>query len=361
MITSDELQTIVNAVMSSLHRQAKTIQQLPTAENVGKTDVLEIGSGKKCSFSTILTDLFRPWAGTQAEYNALGAYDDDRWYVVVDPVDFHAVALFRGDRLITAEPNMVGQFAEGTTPYDWYWWPNGVKTPIPVDPATKRFSYYWPGVMTDSRLLFAGGFSDDWEDHLHDIAPLVRVEKLPPLGNAYYALSALRECEVVPVVDCRNIKNVPGSPLEYVLMGTTTIKGLWFANTQEVKTWKMVINTHTSPSFKRIMGIDFTGTVNTTGAPFSKNGPACIEIANLGKCPEATSFDLTNDNWGDGYLDPLAYSSLISSLAIDSFDRAKAGYPTATVILSQSVYNRLGTPDRYQIAGKGYTIVLADS
>lgn len=296
------------------------------------------------------------WSGTQSQYNALAAKDDDRWYVVTDSIDGHTVALYRGERLITAEPNMVGQFAEDSTEEDWYWWPDGVKTPLPVDPATKRFSFYYPGTLTNARYLFSG------ELHSTFVCRLKSLERMPLFSGwfgdyTFYMLGKTGDCATFPVVDLRHAPSTGtrGRDVNYLLLNNTACRQLHFANTENMRAWGMVVNL---TQMVAVTGLDFSSTVKAQDVPFSPR-TAYLEIRNLGKAEDVQEigFDLFSLNLGDDTVFPGSRRALIDTLLTNSFDRAAAGYTPAVVGLSQQTFDRLTEDEVTAITAKGFTLV----
>lgn len=341
-MTSNELQEIVNTVKQSLQGDAKTILQLPEATSVAETDNIEIGGGKRCSFGTMKTSLFADWSGTQSEYNALTSYDAGRWYFIVN--DDAVIALYRGSSLVWAEPNCVGQFSDDSLPDDWYWWPNGVKTALPVDPATCRFSFYYPTAITGELRFYDSADPKS--------SRLISLERIPTLGSKL-SLDYMPDCKVMPTFDCPAMES-----LTYVLIGRTWAPTrLHFKNTDKVKALEMMLNIQKG-QLKILTGFDCAALYNTSGQPFSINGAAYMPLTNLGKAAAATTFDLRNKNWGDDTIVAGARQTLVDSLLTDSFDRAAAGYGTLTLQLSAEAFARLTSDEVAAITAKGYTITL---
>ena len=298
------------------------------------------------------------WHGTQAQYNALTSYDAERWYFI--ELDDEVVAIYRGEQLIHAVPNMVGEFTQDSTPDDWYWWPNGVKEAIPVDPSTCKFSYYWPGVLSNGQKIFVppGSGANDWEGI---DSRLKRLERMPiimgvySLASVYYMLSALVRLEQVPVIDCRSLQS-----LYYMCIQNGT-PILWeriaFKNMDRVVSWEMIFNFKSQNNVKVVTGLDASALTKCINVPLAYSGAAYIEIKNLGKAAAGTSFDLRNMNWGDDSRVRKARESLVNSLVNWSFDRTAAGYAPATITLSPVTFARLTSDEIAAINAKGFTIV----
>lgn len=296
------------------------------------------------------------WRGLQADYNALAAIDARRNYFIEDN-DGAVVAIYRGSTLIHAVPNMVGEFTEDSTPDDWYWYPNGVKTAIPVDPATCKFSYYWPGSLTDATRLFTKLTAE--ADFLK--CKLKRLEKMPVIGKSsvFAMLSLCGNLEVLPVIDFRGRTTqevgylcLPGGP------NRAKWKRMAFANTSGVTKWIMMLN-GTFSQCLCLTGLDLSSTTAFTAASLCTNGMPYVQLINVGKAAAAATFDFRNKNWGDDTLFVGARQSLVDSLLTNSFNRASAGYASATIQLSAEAYARLTAAEVSAITAKGFTLVTA--
>lgn len=280
------------------------------------------------------------WRGTQAEYNSLMGYDNDRWYLIDD--DNEIVAVYRGASLVWAIPNCIGRFADDSTPDDWYWWPHGVKTALPVDPATCRFSFYYPEPITEMLCFYDPNAPVD--------SLLVSLERIPASGNQI-SLDYMPECKVMPTLDCRGIVS-----LNYLLIGRSWAPTrLHFKNTDNVTSLEMMLNIQKG-QLKILTGFDCASLSKTVNMPFSINGAAYMPLVNLGMAPDAEMFDLRNRNWGDDTLMPGARQTLVDSLLTNSYNRAAAGYGAATIRLSECTAARLTDEEKAAIAAKGYTI-----
>lgn len=303
------------------------------------------------------------WHGTQAQYNAFETKDANKVYIINDTLDTDkVVAVYLGTQLLWYEPNMVGEFTADSTKEDWYWWPNGVKTAIPVDPSTCKFSYYWPDTLTTAQRLFsyniAAGLESEVKFSKHK---LKRLERMPIIGNAntYYLFSALGNLEVLPVLDFRGRTT---QYVGYVCLPGGNNKPKWkriaFANTSGITDWEMILNGHLEDCLI-LTGLDLSSTKRFVSAPLAINGMPYVEIINLGKAQAATSFDLKNNNWGDETMLNGARQSLVDSLLTNSFDRATAGYAACTLQLSAEAYARLTSAEVAAITAKGFTLVTA--
>lgn len=334
----------------------KVIEDVTTAIN-GKVDEVE---GKGLSTNDLtddmvdLLDLISPdWYGSQVEYNALATHDATRNYFIT--LEDEVVAVYRGENLITAVPNMVGEFTADSTEDDWYWWPNGVKTRMPVDPSTCRFSYYWPGQLTNAQRLFTPVTAES--DFLK--CKLKRLEKIPVIGTAsvYAMLSMCGNLEVLPVID---LKDRTTQYVGYICLPGGSNKVKWkrlsFANTSGVTKWEMVLNGNFTECVC-LTGLDLSSTISFVSTPLALKGIPYVQLTNLGKAAAATSFDLRNKNWGNNTLVAGARQSLVDSLLTNSFDRAAAGYAAATITLSAEVFARLTASEVSAITAKGFTIV----
>lgn len=351
-MTSNELQEIVNTVLQSLQDDAKTILQLPEETTVGENNYIEIGGGKRCSLGTMKTSLFADWSGTQAEYGALETKDDGRWYFV--KANDEVVAVYRGTTLVVAEPNCVGQFSDDSTPDDWYWWPNGVKTALPVDPATKRFSFYHPEVLETASYLFAGGSVADAKSN----DTLIRLERIPLIGGLSYALIGLAACTVYPVIDCSGVAPVFDVyyTCNYVILSAKTPRDIYFRNTENITQFEMVVNNANATTINtRIWGLDFARTSAIKNVAFGEK-TCIIQGVNLGMRQELTSANLYSENWGNDTLQAGSKQSVVDTLLTNSFDRATAGYDPVTLQLSEQTVAALTSEEIAAITAKGYTI-----
>lgn len=283
------------------------------------------------------------WVGTQSEYNALTAKDAGRWYFITDGDE--VVAVYRGATLIHATANLVGQFAADSLPDDWYWWPNGVKTALPVDPATCRFSFYYPTAITGELRFYDSADPKS--------SRLISLERIPTLGSKL-KLDYMPDCKVMPTFDCPAMES-----LTYVLIGRTWAPTrLHFKNTDKVKALGMMLNVQRG-QLKILTGFDCTSLFKVEDLAFSINGAAYMPLTNLGKAAAATTFDLRNKNWGDDTIVAGARQTLVDSLLTNSFDRAAAGYGTLTLQLSPEALARLTSDEVAAITAKGYTLTSA--
>lgn len=294
------------------------------------------------------------WSGTQREYNLLAKHDAGRWYVIKDSIDGHTMALYRGDTLITAEPNMVGQFSEDSNKDDWFWWPNGVKTPLPVDPATKRFSFYYPVEPIDTAgYLFNGGKAMPAADLPE--CKLVSLERMPFFRSGdTYNMFSYTSIERLPTLDLR-YQWLHGNRPGYIMLNNRVCKEMHFKNTENAWQWTMVIGS--APAMRCVTGIDFTSAKIATAWPFGLTF-AYLDIVNLGKAAEATSFQLNSTNWGNDAEWRGARKSLTDTLITNSFDRTAAGYQPVTIELSAYTFGLLTEQEKATISAKGFTLTV---
>lgn len=280
------------------------------------------------------------WSGTQAQYDALESYDPARWYFVVE--SNAVVAVYRGATLIHATANLVGQFADDSVPEDWYWWPGGIKTALPVDPATGRFAAYYPGIV-DGDIRF-------YDPASPKNSRLVSIERIPYCSQKL-DLDYLPECKIYPVLDFEwKTKS------SYMLIGRTWAPTrLHFKNTDKVKALEMMLNIQKG-QLKILTGFDCSALYNTSGLPFSVNGAAYMPLTNIGKAQAAATLDLRNEHWGDDTIVAGARQTLVDSLLTHSYDRVAAGYGTTTLRLSSQAFARLTAEEVAAITAKGYTI-----
>lgn len=301
-----------------------------------------------------LTTAIDDWSGTQAEYDAMTTHPR-RWYLIKE--GSKVVALYLGDTLVCSvpkEPNLVGEFTADSLPEDWYWWPNGVKTALPVDPVTKRFEAYWPEVLESGDYLFSGGADDS--EFVCRIKALYKMPLPKVVGGLYRKMPY---CETVPVLDCGQIApvfNVYYS-VAYVMLKTPLVKELHFANTGNVTTFEMVINSDSEVS---VDGIDFSLAEAIKGVPFGLKAPRISGI-NLGKRQDLASANLYSENWGNDAKARGARQSVIDTLITNSYDRAAAGWASVTLMLSTYTHSLLTDAERTAITAKGYTITVLDS
>lgn len=329
---------------------------LLAAINEQKVDTEENKGLSTEDFTSEMMDLINPdWYGTQAQYNALPGYTDHRWYFI--ELDGEVVAVYRGSQLITAIPNMVGEFSADSTEEDWYWYPNDIKTPIPVDPATLKFSYYFPIPLTSAAKLFIGAEKT--------YANLKRLEVIPPLvgdTSVNSMLNGLQSCEVMPVIDLRGRKNYA---MYIALLNTKDVNfsRLVYTNTSGCTALSQFINIgyNTGNTFKALMGVDMSSAVEVTSLciAYNSNGPAYIQITNLGKAKGLTACSVVSKNWGDDTIFPRSRQSLVDALLTYSFDRAAAGYPVCSITLHADCLARLTAAEVSAINAKGYTLVTA--
>lgn len=292
------------------------------------------------------------WSGTQSEYNDLTSYDAGRWYFIVN--DDAVIALYRGGSLVWAVPNCVGQFSDDSTPDDWFWWPNGMKTALPVDPATKRFSFYYPDVLQTAAYLFAGGSSTNAISN----SALTRLERIPLIAKYSNALCGLKACETYPVIDCSGVAPAYGIyyDMNYVILNSKLPRDIYFRNTEKITQFEMAINNgETSSTPTRVWGLDFSRTQALKNRAFGV-ATCIIQGVNLGKRQELSVANLYAVYWGNDTVQSGSRQSVVDTLLTNSFDRATAGYSPVTLQLSEQTVAALTTDEIAAITAKGYTI-----
>ena len=255
------------------------------------------------------------------------------------------------------EPNMVGKFANDSTPADWFWYPNGEKVAIPVNPVTGEFSYYFDGEISE-RLPFNPNYVINAGDVL---TKLERWDVMPPLkGGVPYRFNHLFNCQTFPVIDAKNLND-----LSYLFVNNSEMfkpSRIHFVNTANIKYCEMIFNLPKVHNLIVVSGIDLTNCVAFKSLPLGQFSAPYIEIKNLGTMQTLGTNDANNDyridcrakNWGDDLLANGAKQSLVDSLLTNSFDRAKAGYSYATIMLYRVQYNRLTADEVKAIQAKGY-------
>lgn len=292
------------------------------------------------------------WSGTQAQYDALESYDPARWYFVVE--SNAVVAVYRGSTLIHATANLVGQFADDSVPEDWYWWPNGIKTALPVDPVTKRFATYYTGSLETTNYLFAGGSSDNAFTN----NALIRLERIPR-AKSYDSMGwNLHALEVWPMLDCAEIapKYNIYYTLNYVIGNTSKApRDLYFRNTEKITQMEMTLNNGNSETPTRIWGLDLSAANSINTLPFGAK-TCLIQAVNFGKAQSLTTANMYAGNWGNDTMSAGARQSVIDTLLTNSFDRSAAGYDPVTVLLSDYTVSVLTADELAAITAKGYTI-----
>lgn len=281
---------------------------------------------------------------------------DDIMFIVSDNNgDYRATAEQIGDYLITkfpslVTPNLAGQFAPDSTPDDWFWFPDGVKTPLPVDPATRRFSLRWPSVISSAQYLFAGGSPEN----AYVNTSLVALDELPPVANVFNMLRNLEALRSYPVIDCSAIApQGRWSDCYYVILSSRAPSAIFFNATAAVTTFEMALNFQGEPV--SVYGIDADSAVSIQNMPFG-NGFPRLELRNLGAAPDLSVADLRSSRWGDDSSCPGARQSLVDVLLNWSADRAALGYPPCTVRLSTLSFSLLSDAERSAIAAKGFSL-----
>lgn len=251
------------------------------------------------------------------------------------------------EKITTLTPNLVGQFAEDTTEEDWYWFPNGVKTPIEVDPFTRKFSYYYPTPLTKRFAMF-------WIDGKPEMAEkLVSLESIPDISaltETRWMLANLSNITTCPAIDLSN-----STDMQYMFQNCTSLVLLPRLNTAKVKYWGNAFNW--CSALRRIDGLDFSSVESIGANTFNCASLAYLCIDNLGKS-SITSFQFQKlTKWGTG--GETNRKSLVDSLLNNSFNRAAAGLDPASITLSAASFAALTTEEVGAISLKGYTIVTA--
>ena len=164
-ITNDEKQSIINAVLSSIRTNSRTIDQLTIVTEVADTDNFEIHGGKRVAFSK-LRELILSKSGVGAINDKLPELDD--------VVEFKEV---RNDitLIATQQTSVLGGIA-GSTDAGYG---------AVYDPTRKRFflMYYGEEAQTDASVVTAyGNFAD--EDRF-GASPSSGVGRVPVSGKLY--------------------------------------------------------------------------------------------------------------------------------------------------------------------------------
>lgn len=164
-ITNDEKQSIINAVLSSIRTNSRTIDQLTIVTEVADTDNFEIHGGKRVAFSK-LRELILSKSGVGAINDKLPELDD--------VVEFKEV---RNDitLIATQQTSVLGGIA-GSTDAGYG---------AVYDPTRKRFflMYYGEEAQTDASVVTAyGNFAD--EDHF-GASPSSGGGRVPVSGKLY--------------------------------------------------------------------------------------------------------------------------------------------------------------------------------
>lgn len=270
------------------------------------------------------------------------------------------------------EPNMVGKFADFTTASDWFWYPNGEKVSIPVDPITYKFSFYFEGQIT-SPLPFGENTK---------IEQLYKMPQLAKLDNDSYNFSNVFNSESFPVIDCTNFQKLTNMFVNNSI--DCNIKKVHFENTNNITEVGALFDLKDGHQLKMITGLDLEKCQTFYGIdtienetvivpPLGKNSAAYIEIKNIGKNPLIKGgsglligngfIDLRAKNWGNDEILSGSKESLINSLN-NVYDRKDNSYGEVTIYLYKEQYDRLTEIDTEIIDGivnKGYVLEIYDS
>lgn len=282
---------------------------------------------------------------------------DDAIIPIVQNGNSHVI---HAEQLWTSH-NMVGKFSDDSTPADWFWYPNGEKIAIPVNPVTGEFSYYFDGEITQPRP-----FNPSYQINTGmTLTKLERWDKMPPLGagaNTFMFFVDAFNSTTIPVIDCRNAVN--NKALSYMFVNNSEITQaprIVFTNTQNVRYIEMLFNLNKNHKVISITGLDLSCCTDFKSNPLSKNSAPFIELINLGK-PQSIGngnmLDCRAINWGDDSKATGARQSLVDSLLTNSFNRAAAGYNSATIQLYRIQYDRLSADEIAAIQTKGYSIAI---
>ncbi len=122
-----------------------------------------------------------------------------------------------------------------------------------------------------------------------------------------------------------------------------------------------IIETYPESRLQRVLGLNYARVIDCGGVFLCKNAngrrvsrpTTFVRILNMGKSA-CTDYDFESlGNWG---ADEDGLRSLVDTLITDSYDRASAGMPVATLRLPKAVVARLGDEQIAQITAKGFTI-----
>lgn len=288
-----------------------------------------------------LKHLLPDWIGSQQEYNELEEHEPGRWFLIEE--DQSVVALYRGDRLVYAVPNLVGQFREDSMPDEWFWTVDGKFTPLPVDPVTKRFSLYWP-----HKIQSISFEKSVWTGE----CLLTRLERMPQFDGYFSGFCQMSNCEVFPVIDCLSLTS-----LSFLFRSPIRVpEHLYFKNTEKIETLNSLFPSNQAPKYLHGFDCSSLGTVNYHA--FGLDGPAYMKLTNLGVAEHIGALDLRNRNWGDDTIAEFASSSLWDSLP--TFDRVAAGYDSCTLIFSAELMDKdILRPEYIEyLSDMGYTVIF---
>lgn len=251
--------------------------------------------------------------------------------------------------------SLAGKFADNSTPADWYWYPNGQKTAIPVDASTGEFATYYDGEITVEKP-----FNPNYEINSDSkLTPIERLDKMPPIKvNSIIRFADLFASKTFPTIDAKNT-----TYLGYLFVNNSVVSEfprVHFTNTENVSEVEMLFNLNPAHKLISVTGLDFSNCGACKSYAFGICGAPYIEIRNLGKAKTITNdvFDLRNANWGQNSLANGARQSLVDSLLTYSFNRASAGYQPIALLITENQYRLLTSSEIREITNKGYDIIL---
>lgn len=261
-------------------------------------------------------------------------------------------------------PNMVGKFSADSSPDDWFWYPNGQKTAIPVDPATGEFSYTYDGEFFQSRP-----FNPKYElNSGFKLSKLERWDKMPSFSSnadTYMFFIDVLNSNTLPVIDCKNLGR--DSSLTYMFCNNSEVaqvSHIAFSNTQNVRNIDMLFNLHPSHKIVSVIGLDLSGCTDFKQYPLGVNSAPYIELKNLGKpqtIGNGNMLDCRSKNWGNDLLATGARQSFVDSLLTNSFNRAAYGYETTAIYIYRCQYKLLTPKEISGINAKGFDLVIDDT
>lgn len=173
----------------------------------------------------------------------------------------------------------------------------------------------------------------------------------------------------------RRIEVAVGCDMHYAFRNTRLLVEVPdYSNIEPGKIWDMfycwddgdeimdrLIETYPESRLQRVLGLNYARVIDCGGVFLCKNAngrrvsrpTTYVRILNMGKSA-CTDYDFESlGNWG---ADEDGLRSLVDTLITDSYDRASAGMPVATLRLPKAVVARLGDEQIAQITAKGFTI-----